>query len=152
MPSATLLSAINNLENIYILGYNKTEVSKMDELLNQLSALSVQLLPILGVVVLIFLVLIFNFILKLLKQLSGTVIKVDSTIQTVEDRLNDLKGPLHTINRISGSVDLVQDATEKAVKSIVITVASNFDVIKDWITNLIDKRKNKKQEFEEPLE
>lgn len=152
MPSATLLSAINNLENIYILGYNKTEVSKMDELLNQLSALSVQLLPILGVIVLIFLVLIFNFILKLLKQLSGTVIKVDSTIQTVEDRLNDLKGPLHTINRISGSVDLVQDATEKAVKTFVVTVASNFDVIKDWFTNLIDKRKNKKQEFEEPLE
>ena len=152
MPSATLLSAINNLENIYILGYNNTEVSKMDELLNQLSALSVQLLPILGVIVLIFLVLIFNFILKLLKQLSGTVIKVDSTIQTVEDRLNDLKGPLHTINRISGSVDLVQDATEKAVKTFVVTVASNFDVIKDWFTNLIDKRKNKKQEFEEPLE
>ncbi len=124
----------------------------MDELLNQLSALSVQLLPILGVIVLIFLVLIFNFILKLLKQLSGTVIKVDSTIQTVEDRLNDLKGPLHTINRISGSVDLVQDATEKAVKTFVVTVASNFDVIKDWFTNLIDKRKNKKQEFEEPLE
>ena len=124
----------------------------MDELLNQLSALSVQLLPILGVIVLIFLVLIFNFILKLLKQLSGTVIKVDSTIQTVEDRLNDLKGPLHTINRISGSVDLVQDATEKAFKTFVVTVASNFDVIKDWFTNLIDKRKNKKQEFEEPLE
>lgn len=124
----------------------------MDELLNQLSALSVQLLPIIGVIVLIFLVLILNHVLKLLKQLSGTVIKVDSTIQTVEDRLNDLRGPLHTINRISGSVDLVQDATEKAVKNFIITVASNFDVIKEWVTSFIDKRKNKKQEFEEPLE
>jgi len=124
----------------------------MDQLLNQLSALSVLLLPILGVVVLIFLVLILNNFLKMMKQLSGTVTKVDSTIQTVEDRLNDLKGPLHTINRISGSVDLVQDATENAVKTFIVAVSSNFDLIKDWVTTLLDKRKTKKQEFDEPLE
>jgi len=124
----------------------------MDQLLNQLSALSVLLLPILGVVVLIFLILILNHFLKMMKQLSGTVTKVDSTIQTVEDRLNDLKGPLHTINRISGSVDLVQDATENAVKMFIVAVSSNFDLIKDWVTTLLDKRKTKKQEFDEPLE
>jgi predicted PurR-regulated permease PerM len=124
----------------------------MDQLLNQLSALSVLLLPILGVVVLIFLILILNHFLKMMKQISGTVTKVDSTIQTVEDRLNDLKGPLHTINRISGSVDLVQDATENAVKSFIVAVSSNFDLIKDWITSYFDKRKNKKQGFDEPLE
>ncbi|MGB7595236.1 MAG: hypothetical protein WBL80_06700 [Erysipelotrichaceae bacterium] len=88
----------------------------------------------------------------MMKQLSGTVTKVDSTIQTVEDRLNDLKGPLHTINRISGSVDLVQDATENAVKTFIVAVSSNFDLIKDWVTALLDKRKTKKQEFDEPLE
>jgi predicted PurR-regulated permease PerM len=124
----------------------------MDQLLNQLSALSVLLLPILGVVVLIFLILILNHFLKVIKQLSGTVTKVDSTIQTVEDRLNDLQGPLRTINRISGSVDLVQDATENAIKTFIIGVSSNFDVIKDWVTTIFDKRKNKKQEFDEPLE
>jgi predicted PurR-regulated permease PerM len=124
----------------------------MDELLKQLSIFSVQLLPILGVVVLIFLVLILNQILKMIKQLLGTVTKVDSTIQTVEDRLNDLKGPLHTINRISGSVDMVQDATENAIKSFAVAVSSNYDLIKDWVTAFFDKRKNKKQEFDEPLE
>jgi predicted PurR-regulated permease PerM len=124
----------------------------MDELLKQLSALSVQLLPILGVVVLIFLVLILYRFLKIAKQLSGTVVKVDSTIQTVEDRLNDLKGPLQTINRISGSVDLVQDAAEKAVKKMVVAVSSNYDLIKDWVSTFFDKRKQKKQGFDEPLE
>lgn len=123
----------------------------MDQLLNQLSAFSVQLLPILGVVVLIFIVLILNHLLKMIKQLSGTVTKVDSTLQTVEDRLNDLKGPLHTINRISGSVDLVQDATENAIKSFIVGVSSNYDLIKDWATSYFDKRK-KKQGFDEPLE
>ncbi len=124
----------------------------MDQLLTQLSALSELLLPILGVVVLIFIVLILNNFLKMMKQLSGTVTKVDSTIQTVEDRLNDLKGPLHTINRISGSVDLVQDATENAVKSLVGTVVTNFDLIKDWVTGYFENRKVKKQGFDEPLE
>jgi predicted PurR-regulated permease PerM len=124
----------------------------MDELLKQLSALSVQLLPILGVVVLIFLVLILYRFLKIAKQLSGTVVKVDSTIQTVEDRLNDLKGPLQTINRISGSVDLVQDAAEKAVKKMVVAVSSNYDLIKDWVSTFFDKRKQNKQGFDEPLE
>lgn len=124
----------------------------MDQLLNGLSALSVLLLPILGVVVLIFLILILYHILKMTKQISGTVTKVDSTLQTVEDRLNDLKGPLHTINRISGSVDLVQDATENAVKTFVVAVSSNIDLIKDWVTTFFDKRKNKKQGFDEPLE
>ena len=123
----------------------------MDQLLNQLSAFSVQMLPILGVVVLIFIVLILNHLLKMIKQLSGTVTKVDSTLQTVEDRLNDLKGPLHTINRISGSVDLVQDATENAIKSFIVGVSSNYDLIKDWATSYFDKRK-KKQGFDEPLE
>jgi predicted PurR-regulated permease PerM len=124
----------------------------MDELIKQLSALSVLLLPILGVVVLIFLVLILYRFLKIAKQLSGTVVKVDSTIQTVEDRLNDLKGPLQTINRISGSVDLVQDAAEKAVKKMVVAVSSNYDLIKDWVSTFFDKRKQKKQGFDEPLE
>ncbi|TFG82560.1 MAG: hypothetical protein E4G74_02510 [Erysipelotrichales bacterium] len=124
----------------------------MEELLNQLSAVSVQLLPMLGVVVLVFLVLILNHFLKIMKQLSGTVTKVDATIQTVGDRLNDLKGPLHTINRISGSVDLVQDATENAIKAFIVAVSSNFELIKDWITDYFDRRKNKKQGFDEPLE
>lgn len=124
----------------------------MDELILKLSELSALLLPILGVVVLIFLILLLRQTLNILKQVSGTVTKVDSTIQTVENSLIELKGPLHTLNRISGSVDLVQDATENAIKTLIVAVSSNFDLIKDWITAFLDKKKTKSQEFQEPLE
>ncbi|HAM63625.1 MAG: hypothetical protein A2Y20_00470 [Firmicutes bacterium GWF2_51_9] len=124
----------------------------MDELILKLSELSALLLPILGVVVLIFLILLLRQTLNILKQVSGTVTKVDSTIQTVENSLIELKGPLHTLNRISGSVDLVQDATENAIKTLIVAVSSNFDLIKDWITAFLDKKKTKNQEFQEPLE
>lgn len=124
----------------------------MDELILKLSELSALLLPILGVVVLIFLILLLRQTLNILKQVSGTVTKVDSTIQTVENSLLELKGPLHTLNRISGSVDLVQDATENAIKTLIVAVSSNFDLIKDWITAFLDKKKTKNQEFQEPLE
>ncbi len=124
----------------------------MDELILKLSELSALLLPILGVVVLIFLILLLRQTLNILKQVSGTVTKVDSTIQTVENSLLELKGPLHTLNRISGSVDLVQDATENAIKTLIVAVTSNFDLIKDWITAFLDKKKTKNQEFQEPLE
>ncbi|MHC1736061.1 MAG: hypothetical protein AB9921_10380 [Erysipelotrichaceae bacterium] len=124
----------------------------MDELILKLSELSALLLPILGVVVLIFLILLLRQTLNILKQVSGTVTKVDSTIQTVENSLIELKGPLHTLNRISGSVDLVQDATENAIKTLIVAVTSNFDLIKDWITAFLDKKKTKNQEFQEPLE
>lgn len=124
----------------------------MDELILKLSELSALLLPILGVVVLVFLILLLRQTLNILKQVSGTVTKVDSTIQTVENSLLELKGPLHTLNRISGSVDLVQDATENAIKTLIVAVTSNFDLIKDWITAFLDKKKTKNQEFQEPLE
>ena len=124
----------------------------MDELILKLSELSALLLPILGVVVLVFLILLLLQTLNILKQVSGTVTKVDSTIQTVENSLIELKGPLHTLNRISGSVDLVQDATENAIKAFIVAVTSNFDLIKDWITAFLDKKKTKNQEFQEPLE
>lgn len=124
----------------------------MDELILKLSELSALLLPILGVVVLVFLILLLRQTLNILKQVSGTVTKVDSTIQTVENSLLELKGPLHTLNRISGSVDLVQDATENAIKTLIVAVSSNFDLIKDWITAFLDKKKTKNQEFQEPLE
>jgi predicted PurR-regulated permease PerM len=124
----------------------------MDELILKLSELSALLLPILGVVVLVFLILLLRQTLNILKQVSGTVTKVDSTIQTVENSLIELKGPLHTLNRISGSVDLVQDATENAIKTLIVAVSSNFDLIKDWITAFLDKKKTKNQEFQEPLE
>lgn len=124
----------------------------MDELILKLSELSALLLPILGVVVLVFLILLLRQTLNIFKQVSGTVTKVDSTIQTVENSLIELKGPLHTLNRISGSVDLVQDATENAIKSLIVAVSSNFDLIKDWITAFLDKKKTKNQEFQEPLE
>lgn len=124
----------------------------MDELLQELSRIAALLLPILGVVVLVFLVLLLKRGLDMMKQLSGTVTKVDSAIVTVSDRINDLKGPLHTLNKLSGSIELVQDATENAIKSLFVTVASNFDVIKDWVLSFINKRKDKKQGNIDPLE
>jgi len=120
----------------------------MDQLLTLLGEISVQLLPILGVVVLIFIIVLLKKALDVMKQVSSTVVKVNSTIDAVDKGINELQGPLQTLNRISGTVGLVQDVTENAFKTAIVAFAGNYSVIKDYLSSFIEKWKPKDKKFE----
>ncbi len=118
----------------------------MDELLVALQNVSEQLLPFLGVIVLIFLVLVLKKVLHILTDAQVTVSKVNTAMDKVNNSLDELKAPLSTLTRVSHSIDLVQTATESAVKSAVRIVADNFEWIKDSATSVVSKMKKDKKE------
>jgi predicted PurR-regulated permease PerM len=107
----------------------------MDALLASLSAVSLLLLPILGVAVLI-------FILILLKKVFDLLKKVDKTIDQVDLTLKKIDGPLETVVSISKTIDFVNSAAENAVKTLAITLAKNFSVISNWIKSSLGKKKD----------
>lgn len=123
----------------------------MDQLLTLLGEISVQLLPILGVVVLIFIIVLLKRALDVMKQVSSTVVKVNSTIDAVDKGINELQGPLQTLTRISGTVGLVQDVTENAFKTAIVAIAGNYSVIKDYLSSFIEKWKPKEKKYEEKV-
>ena len=116
----------------------------MDELLRALQEVSVQLLPFLGVVVLIFLILILRRVYLLLADVGHTVITVNTAMDKVNSSLDEFKAPLSTLSRLSNSIDLVHTATESAVKGAIRVVSENFEWIKDTALSAVNKVKTKK--------
>lgn len=124
----------------------------MDALLSALQEVSVQLLPFLGVVVLIFLIMILRRIYLLLADVGVTVSKVNTAMDKVNSSLDEVKAPLSTLNRLSHSIDLVHTATESAVKGAIRVVSENYEWIKDAAVSAISKVKHKdakKGDFED---
>jgi hypothetical protein len=116
----------------------------MDELLRALQGVSVQLLPFLGVVVLIFLILILRRVYMLLADIGITVLKVNTAMDKVNTSLDEFKAPLSTLSRLSHSIDLVHTATESAVKGAVRVVSENYEWIKDTAVSAVNKVKTKR--------
>lgn len=116
----------------------------MDELLRALQEVSVQLLPFLGVVVLIFLILILRRVYLLLADVGHTVLKVNTAMDKVNSSLDEFKAPLSTLSRLSNSIDLVHTATESAVKGAVRIVSENYEWIKDTALSAVNKVKTKR--------
>lgn len=81
----------------------------MDQLLTLLSDVSTSILPILGVVVLIFLIIVLVKARKIINQYATTIRKLDNTIETVDEELNEAKKSLQTLKNISLKVDSFQD-------------------------------------------
>lgn len=106
----------------------------MDALLNSLSIVSMQLLPILGVAVLVFIMVVLKRVFDLLK-------KVDKTVDQVDETLKKIDGPITTVVNISKTVDFVNSAAENAVKTLAITAAKNFSFINSWIKQTFAKKK-----------
>jgi hypothetical protein len=107
----------------------------MDALLESLSSVSLQLLPILGVAVLVLLLIILKRVFDLLKKVDETVDQVDVTLKKIE-------GPLDTVVSVSKTIDFVNSAAENAVKTLAITLAKNFSLITSWIKTSLGKKKD----------
>lgn len=83
------------------------------------------ILPVLGIVVLVYVILI-------LKELLQTVKSATRTLDTTEQQLRKLDAPLSTAENISHTIDEVHETTRKAVKTAASTVVKNVDQIKNW--------------------
>lgn len=114
----------------------------MDVLLAALANVSRQLLPVLGCLVLIFLVVMISRVIKLLKDLSVSLDKVNKTIDNVDESLKQLQVPINTIVTISHTVDLVHAYSTKVAKETIDYIISYIALIKDWLMQLMHKKQS----------
>ena len=68
----------------------------MDALLNDLQLVCAKLLPILGVVVLLFLCMVLKRLITLLESINKTVIQLEPTMKLVDKSLEKAQAPLDT--------------------------------------------------------
>lgn len=104
----------------------------LDELLELTSRVAIKLLPILGVAVLWYLIVLLKRGISLLQRVEESTGKVDETVVTLNRQLQSLDKPLSTLNDLSDTVDYVHEASKSAVRSTTAILIENFANIKDW--------------------
>lgn len=100
----------------------------IDAVMSALARLATYLLPILGVVVLVYLIFVLKGVLVTLKDFS-------KTLNAAEREINKLDGPLATVEELSKTADEIHHATKKAVTSAINVVTENADNLKTWLNS-----------------
>lgn len=100
----------------------------MEVLFSTVARLAMYILPVLGVILLIYLIIFVKNLIDTLKDLSLTLL-------TAESEIKKLDGPLNTANELAKTVDEVHHATKTAVTKASKAVSENFEVVKEWVIN-----------------
>lgn len=111
----------------------------MDAFIQSFSALSNQLIPILGAVVLVCVILLLIKLIKIFGNLNITVDKANTTIDMVDKTIDKVQAPLDTVVKVSHTVDKAHDATVAAVTTAKDFVVKESKNIKNKVQNYLDK-------------
>ena len=122
----------------------------VDDLLIALQRISQTLIPVAGFIVLVVLAMVLFQIYRFLKALPNTIEKVEKLLDSTNDSVEQLEQPLEALSNISGTVDMVNQATAEAVKSVASYTMENSDVIVNWFKK--DKKRSKDKPVEEKTE
>ena len=106
-----------------------------DQFIEFFSELCSKLLPIIGVIVLIYVILLLRKIILFFVSMQKTMITVDSTVSVVEEQIRKLDAPLNTVTEFSQTLDNLHEMSQNAVKSALLALISNLNVIRDWLLN-----------------
>lgn len=104
-----------------------------DQFIEFFSELCSKLLPIVGVIVLIYIILLLRKIIQFFVSLQKTMVTVDSTVSVVEEQIRKLDAPLNTVTEFSQTLDNLHEMSQNAVKSALLALISNLNVIRDWL-------------------
>ena len=105
----------------------------LDQLLELTSAVASKCLPILGAVLLVFLILFFRRLIQLLAAAKQAADTADETLKITNRQLNALDKPLNTLNELSDTVDNVHEMSKNVVRSTLVAIIENFSSIKNWV-------------------
>ncbi len=118
----------------------------LDQLVELFSDVSKAILPILGVIVLIFLIVFLKHLITVAKNANDTITTLQKTLDTTNSELESLKKPLNTLNELSSTVDSVHEASKQAIRSTMAILIDNISVVKDWVFDYLNKgQKNDKE-------
>lgn len=106
---------------------------ELDQLLNLTSVVAGKVLPIVGVVALVFLIIFLRKLIVVMISANDSLTAMKTTLDTANRQLESLDKPLATINEISDTIDNVHEASRSAVKSLCVAIVENFGSIKDSI-------------------
>ena len=112
---------------------------QLEEFFNSISFVSLKVLPLLGVVLVIYLIIMVKNVITCLKSAT-------KTLDEANIQIRKLDVPLNTVAEISKSVDYVHDLTKESVKSVSTTVYQNINMIKEWFNQLLHKTKKESAE------
>ncbi len=96
-----------------------------DQILSGIAFIAKCILPVVGVVALVYLALLFRKLIETLKE-------VDRTLILAEDQVRKLDAPLATVEDLSHTVDDVHHKTREAVTNAADSVKKNAVVAKTW--------------------
>ncbi|MBQ1467409.1 MAG: hypothetical protein IIZ27_02920 [Solobacterium sp.] len=111
----------------------------MDALLNALYAVCVQLLPIIGAVVLVFLCIFLRKLWKLIDHASDMVVRLNPTINLVDQSIEKVQAPLDTAVKYSKTLDNVHDKTVESVNRAAETASENVEKLKDFVVDKFNR-------------
>lgn len=108
---------------------------ELEQFFESVSYICLKVLPIIGVVLGIYLIVMVHNLIKTLKSATKTL---DETHQ----QIRKLDVPLHTISEISKSIDSVHELTKESLHSLSIMIYENLSALKEWFKNLFHKEKD----------
>lgn len=115
-----------------------------DQFIITISNVCSYLLPVAGLVLLVFLIVFFKNLITALKTLNQTLAQTNKMVEECDKQIQKLDGPLNTINELSETVDNVHEASKKALTSTIAIILNNLSVIKEKFAD----KKNSDQNFD----
>ncbi len=112
----------------------------MDAFFNSLSEISVIFLPILGAMVLVFLLFLFYRLYLMMKKVDLLLDRVDKTLNVVDQELNELKTSIEVLSGVAKGVLYVQNFTKHSLMTATVFLAEHFEGIKKWFQDIFDKK------------
>ena len=108
---------------------------QLENFFNSISFISIKLLPLLGIILLVYLII-------MVKNLIVTLKTANKTLEEVNIQIRKLDVPLNTVSEISKSIDSVHELTKESVKSISVNIYQALNTIKEQIQRILKKENN----------
>ena len=111
---------------------------QLESFFESISFISLKVLPLLGAVLLVYLIIMIKNVITCLKSAT-------KTLDEANNQLRKLDVPLNTVAEISKSVDYVHDLTKESVKTVSTTVYQNMNQVKELFNKAIHKVKKEEK-------
>ena len=105
------------------------------DFLQQLQSIALYLLPVVGLVLLVSLCVLIVRLIAILKGINVVVEKSKTTVDSVNNTLEEIKKPVATVVKITDGVDAVYDFGEKAMRGIAIKLVELLNYCKQLLNS-----------------
>lgn len=112
---------------------------QFEQFFETLSTICMKVLPLLGVVLLVYLIIMVHHLIQTLKSATKTFDEVNMQIRKLDV-------PLNTVSEISKSVDHVHELTKESLNQLSVTIFEALNALKKWWTDFIHKKNKENHE------